>query len=523
MKRRVYLTARNWFVLLLLLMTAAAASVFGIAAAADAGQPEGVPAASLDVDGNGSIETADAVLLARILAEDISVPEYANDDLNRDGILTLRDLNFLLRYLMGLDTVPPVIETTTTPGTTTSTTETTTTTSTTTETTTTTTTTATETTTTSTTTETTTTTTTTTTATETTITSTTTETTTTTTTTTTATETTTTSTTTETTTTETTTTTTTTTIDEDAARIAFINSVCTELSPTDASIPLYTESDLFETKQGIFLTEINGIKYAYTLLSDDSSLTTGDLIFNINLVKGIHVWKYNGTSEPQSQTLPNTSGLKFNTKDPDHISQGITQMSYSLKNYDKLFYSDIRGIARILLGFVKEYDDDIKCFDYNLNNTIDIDDFKTAISLWTSYIYNPFWGYNEEAFMMYFDSMADFNHENVILHTTRNTTPVPYAINIPTGDFLENFEGSTFLCPVLILPADEYYDIFLANYKHDKYCNDDDYEYIAVDLASSKWEWATVASPSENWYFTAGYYVYALNDDGTYQKEFRIA
>lgn len=501
MKRWVYLTARNWFVLLLLLMTAAAASVFGIAAAADAGQPEGIPAASLDVDGNGSVDTADAVLLARILAEDISVPEYANDDLNQDGILTLRDLNFLLRYLMGLDTVPPVIETTTTPETTTSTTETTTTTSTITETTT----------------------TTTTTATETTTTSTTTETTTTTTTTTTATETTTTSTTTETSTTETTTTTTTTTIDEHAAVVSLINSVCTECSPADANIPLYTEDDLFETKQGVFLTEINGVKYAYTLLADDADLTTGDLIFNINLVKGAHVWKYNGTNEPQSQVLPDTTGLKFKTIDPGHISQGITEMSYSLREYTDIRWFNIATISRILVGISTEDDTYIKYYDYNLNNHIDMEDLKTAIGLWASYIYNPFWGLNEDAFMLYFNYMEKFNHENIILHTTRNTTPVPFAINIPTGGFIDDFEGATFLCPVLILPADEYYDTISFLYKKDRFCNDDDYQYIALDMVAKTWRYATVASPSDNWWFTAGYYVYALNDDGTYQKEFRIA
>ncbi len=198
-------------------------------------------------------------------------------------------------------------------------------------------------------------------------------------------------------------------------------------------------------------------------------------------------------------------------------------MSYSLISYEKLRWNDIKRISSILLNFVKEHDIDIANYDYNLNNIIDTEDLKTAIGLWASYIYNPFWGLNEDAFMLYFNYMEKFSHENIILHTTRNTTPVPFAINIPTGGFIDDFEGATFLCPVLILPADEYYDTISSLYKKDRFCNDDDYQYIALDMVSKTWRYATVASPSDNWWFTAGYYVYALNDDGTYQKEFRIA
>ena len=54
-----------------------------------------------DVNGNGSVNIADAVLLARLVSEDSSAPypKYGNPDVNGDGVLTVEDIRIVLNAL----------------------------------------------------------------------------------------------------------------------------------------------------------------------------------------------------------------------------------------------------------------------------------------------------------------------------------------------------------------------------------------------------------------------------------------
>ncbi len=54
-----------------------------------------------DVNGNGAVNIADAVLLARLVSEDSSAPypKYGNPDVNSDGVLTVEDITIVLNAL----------------------------------------------------------------------------------------------------------------------------------------------------------------------------------------------------------------------------------------------------------------------------------------------------------------------------------------------------------------------------------------------------------------------------------------
>ena len=54
-----------------------------------------------DVNGNGAVNIADAVLLARLVSEDSSAPypKYGNPDVNSDGVLTVEDIRIVLNAL----------------------------------------------------------------------------------------------------------------------------------------------------------------------------------------------------------------------------------------------------------------------------------------------------------------------------------------------------------------------------------------------------------------------------------------
>ncbi|MBR2705519.1 MAG: hypothetical protein IKE91_08640 [Clostridia bacterium] len=292
----------------------------------------------------------------------------------------------------------------------------------------------------------------------------------------------------------------------------------------DTSIPRYTES-LKETKQGVFLFERAGQTYACTLLTySDSNYTTGDLIFNQNLIKGLHFWKYNGSMKPASidDALPNSKNLYVTAKDYTNVSTGITKLPYDLKEYKKLIFSDLAGISGIIAGKFLCYDIDVQTYDYNLNGCIDEGDLAIALKYFTSNPKNFFWKLNTEAFNRYFDNIVDLGHTNAVMLRTDETTPVEYAFCIPTGDLSNDFEGLTLCKVVQILPGS--YLPQMAEYKEDSLVSEENAVFIAwvPSLVSStpKRRWAKIdPAITEDWWFRAGYYVYLLDDTGHYRMD----
>ena len=58
-----------------------------------------------DVDGNGLVETTDAIILLRCimgLLDEASVPGIMNGDMNADGELTTNDVLMILRTAIGM-------------------------------------------------------------------------------------------------------------------------------------------------------------------------------------------------------------------------------------------------------------------------------------------------------------------------------------------------------------------------------------------------------------------------------------
>lgn len=291
-------------------------------------------------------------------------------------------------------------------------------------------------------------------------------------------------------------------------------------------MPPYTEGDLYEDTDHVFIFECDGQRYAYTLLSQtDKNYSAGDIFDNITRIEGIHIWKYDGKVAAVSITdpLPDTTGLKFKTRDHGNIMQGRTEMNYNLVAYNKLAFTNLTSIANsIAKGRIS--DTDIQKYDYNLDGELTIEDLSWAIKYFTSKPKNFFWRHEDDAFGIFLDSLS-YMPDNLVMHATQFVEPVvAYTYAVPTGLLDPNFEGFSPGHVVQILPVDcydEVKDLRLSPFYSDGNIEDADYIASFPNGLNLTGDYAFIDLDSEesNWIFRAGVYAYALDDDGKYLRD----
>lgn len=292
--------------------------------------------------------------------------------------------------------------------------------------------------------------------------------------------------------------------------------VLPEISISDTEIPAYN-GELYESKEAVFLIKANGNQYCYTLLSSkEDPKEASEMILNINYVQGIHLWLYEGSSIAVSvdDELPDTTGLTIPLKENDlGTYSGRTETEYRLRAYAKLYFGDVDSIARYVSGWNKINTTSIARYDYNLNKTLDEEDLKISIKYLTSKLNNLLW-LNEYAVDRYVEKyMQLLNHENVEIHRTDSSGPVVYAFNVSTGDLSYDYLGGSYCSVVQCLPT-SYIDAVSQYVDENADVTDESADLIAYD---PHWKyWAKVMDNSPNWWFSAGYYVYVLDENGNY-------
>ncbi len=285
-----------------------------------------------------------------------------------------------------------------------------------------------------------------------------------------------------------------------------------EVSVTDTTIPKY-KGEYCEATDAVFLCNIEGTTYAYTLLAEKPTNSLA-MLTNINLIKGLHVWLYNGSEVPVSidDALPNTDGLTFTANDPSAPNQEFT---YELKPYFQIFTSDITSVAKKIASNGTQYGFNIANYDYNLSGKLEYEDVKIMVQYFTSELHNMFWRLNDGCFWRYTYYLPTLGHTNVAFIKTEETKPVTWAINIPTKDFCPDIPYASATVPVQILPGSMIDE--LADYPENTEMSDSTCDYIA--WLPTENTWAKVAKDSEEWWFQGGFYVFLLDDDGNYRKE----
>ena len=289
---------------------------------------------------------------------------------------------------------------------------------------------------------------------------------------------------------------------------------------TTVTIPNYNY-DLYEVKDGAFLFEKDDITYAYSVLCEKQT-PLYKLFSDNSLIKGIHVWVYNGDEVPVSiyDELPDTSELTFTMDDENYNGQSF---EYNLKEYAALNYGDVVMVSELINPKRPIYPSDIACNDYSLNGVLDADDVEIMTRYALAQPFNLFDENNRETFFRYFDKMVDLNHTNMVFLKTDSTQPIPYAYNIPTADIIldpnetdAEREGLEYAkVPVQILPKS--FAKKLADYPEIKNLSDDPADYYAWFKEEQKW--AKVANDSKIWRFQSGFYVYVIDDDGNHLLE----
>lgn len=284
------------------------------------------------------------------------------------------------------------------------------------------------------------------------------------------------------------------------------------ISLTDTTVPTYN-GELFEASDGVFLFKSGSKTYAYTLLSDQN-VPSASLLSDISLIKGAHIWIYNGKQKPVSifEKLPDTTDLTFHVNDPTTTE---TEFEYELKEYYSISYTDITRISKIIYQKKTQYASDIGVYDYNLNGLLDSGDVDIMVKYFSSEPHNFFWRLNDDAFNRYVKNLPLLGNTNDVLIKTTSTEAVPYAYNIPTADLVKNSTNKSVFVPVQILPNTFTND--LSKLPELSEISDDTADYYA--WVPTQGSWAKVSIPSENWKFQAGFFVYALNNNGDYRYE----
>ena len=284
------------------------------------------------------------------------------------------------------------------------------------------------------------------------------------------------------------------------------------ISLTDTTVPAYN-GELSEASDGVFLFKSGSKTYAYSLLSEQA-LPSASLLSDISLIKGAHIWIYNGKQKPVSvfENLPDTTDLTFHVDDP---TTSETEFEYELKEYSSISYTDITRIAKIIYQKKAQYASDIGVFDYNLNGLLDSGDVDIMIKYFSSEPHNFFWRLNDDAFNRYINNLPLLGNTNDVLIKTTSTEPVIYAYNIPTADLVKNSTNKSVFVPVQILPNTFTND--LSKLPELSTISDDTADYYA--WVSTQQSWAKVSLTSQNWKFQAGFYVYSLDNSGNYRYE----
>lgn len=284
-----------------------------------------------------------------------------------------------------------------------------------------------------------------------------------------------------------------------------------KVSVTDTVIPPY-EEDLFEVKDSVYLFNVNGTLYAYTLLSETEQTPLSIFKDKFSIV-GIHFWVYEGygTVYDVNNPLPDTTGMQFIITAPDTDQ---TRFDYNLVPYAELDYMTICYAADSVAGGTLQDPRNIAKYDYNLSGRIDENDIEIMIHYYTSNVMNHFF-INDDMMMRYFENMTKLKHTNAVLYNHKSTDVIPFAYNIPTADLKIGSTNKAATVPVQILPV-SYADEL-------KYCHeftdisDEDADYYAWDNISRGW--AKVSSTSQNWKFRGAFVVYVLDENGKYVKE----
>ena len=285
-----------------------------------------------------------------------------------------------------------------------------------------------------------------------------------------------------------------------------------EVSVKDTTIPKYN-GEYYEATDAVFLCSIEGTYYAYTLLAEKPTESLY-MLTNINLIKGLHVWLYEGSEVPVSieDPLPNTEGLTFTADDPSAPNQNFT---YELKPYYEIFTGDYTTVAKKIASNGTQYGFNIANYDYNLSGKLEYEDVKIMVQYFTSELHNMFWRLNDGCFWRYAYYLPTLGHTNVAFIKTDSTTPVTWAFNIPTKDFIPDIPYSSATVPVQILPSSMISE--LGDYPEETDMSDSTCDYIAW-LPTEK-TWAKIEKNSEEWLFQGGFYVFHLDESGNYRKE----
>lgn len=306
------------------LLIAAFALIVGTAIAIGVSATEVSNLPDMDVDGNGTVNVADAVLLARVIAEDPTVKDFNNIDINNDGLITSDDLTVILRYLVGFEDFIPHGSTTDTTTTTTGTT-------------------------------------------------------------------------TEGTNTTQTTVTTQTTSAIETTTVSANNRITHYLlDASDGGKTVTYVSEVYKESMGYwFFTDSDGKVWCYSFLysNEYEKLTPDQLIHQPELIEGLHIWEpddrllwvyltYTDYMDDYPQfdsPLPDTTNASF-------VGTDGTNHAYNLVSWNQFDYYAMENITKILDNEKEVADSDVEQFDYNLNGSIDEEDFLIGATYYHAYL-----------------------------------------------------------------------------------------------------------------------------------------
>lgn len=289
-----------------------------------------------------------------------------------------------------------------------------------------------------------------------------------------------------------------------------LSSILSQLTLKQESL---TDLDDYYEYSDIYTFSYKNIPYCFRLLyTEKPEITSKSLILEPTKIKGIHVWKYEGT-EDTSKFLDPTKTIDL-APDKTSFEDGDNIVEYDLKPVSGIDKTMVEEVVKIVSGaknldkYTRAYC--IQRFDFNKDEVIDLNDLKIITSY---YLSNPgnFTINSRGAKML----TPVFKQQMITVHDfginewiwTDSTEIIPYSLVLPYSSFTS--PHTLFQ----VLPS-SYYSLLHDNYSNNiedefnfliwrpsikGYDTDGSIKWFGINDASTKWKYyPSVILPLQN-------------------------